>query len=58
MNDAGMYVLGLPFTRYRNSSFLDGVGRDAFELAAHLAHFLDTTTRSRPADARRATMAS
>ena len=41
----GMYVLGLPFTRRRNSSFLDGVGPDAEELSAHLARFLHRGTR-------------
>ncbi|MCA9728344.1 MAG: NAD(P)-binding domain-containing protein [Candidatus Eisenbacteria bacterium] len=30
---AGLYALGLPFQRRRNSSFLDGVGSDAIELA-------------------------
>jgi putative flavoprotein involved in K+ transport len=29
----GLYVLGLRFLRRRNSSFIDGVGRDAIELA-------------------------
>jgi putative flavoprotein involved in K+ transport len=29
----GLYAVGLPFQRRRNSSFLDGVGRDAVELA-------------------------
>lgn len=33
---AGLYVLGLRFQRRRNSSFLDGVGTDARELADHL----------------------
>jgi putative flavoprotein involved in K+ transport len=33
----GLYVLGLHFQRRRKSSFLDGVGADARELAAHLA---------------------
>lgn len=33
----GLYVLGLHFLRRRNSSFLDGVGADAAELAAHIA---------------------
>lgn len=33
----GLYVLGLHFLRRRNSSFIDGVGADARELAAHLA---------------------
>ena len=34
---AGMYVLGLPFLRRRKSTFIDGVGPDAEELANHLA---------------------
>jgi putative flavoprotein involved in K+ transport len=33
----GLYVMGLPFMRRRKSTFLDGVGDDAAELAAHLA---------------------
>jgi putative flavoprotein involved in K+ transport len=33
----GLYVLGLQFLRRRNSSFLDGVGADARELAATIA---------------------
>ncbi len=33
----GLYVLGLQFMIRRRSSFLDGVGRDAAELAAELA---------------------
>lgn len=37
----GMYALGLPFLRRRKSSFLDGVGPDAIELADHLARHLD-----------------
>jgi putative flavoprotein involved in K+ transport len=37
---AGLYVLGLQFLRRRNSSFIDGVGRDASVLAAHLANHL------------------
>ena len=32
----GMYVLGLPFMRRRKSSFIDGAGQDAADLAAHL----------------------
>ncbi len=32
----GMYVLGLPFMRRRKSSFIDGVGDDAADLAAHM----------------------
>ncbi|NNF53083.1 MAG: NAD(P)-binding domain-containing protein [Acidimicrobiales bacterium] len=38
----GMYVLGLPFTRRRKSSFIDGVGPDAQDLAAHLGAYLDS----------------
>jgi putative flavoprotein involved in K+ transport len=42
----GMYVLGLPFLRRRKSSFLDGVGPDADDLAAHLVgHLANTTSR-------------
>ena len=41
----GMCVLGMPFTRRRKSSFLDGVGPDAEELTQHLAGFL----RGKPA---------
>jgi putative flavoprotein involved in K+ transport len=33
----GMYVLGLPFLRRRKSSFIDGAGADAADLAAHLS---------------------
>jgi len=33
----GMYVMGLPFMRRRKSSFIDGVGDDAADLAAHLS---------------------
>ena len=36
----GLYVLGLPFMRRRKSSFLDGVGPDAQDLAAHLVAHL------------------
>ena len=32
----GMYVLGLPFLRRRKSSFIDGAGDDARDLAEHL----------------------
>jgi putative flavoprotein involved in K+ transport len=41
MNDPGMYVLGLPFTRRRKSSFIDGVGPDAIELSEHLVGYLN-----------------
>ena len=42
MDEPGMYVLGLPFTRRRKSSFLDGVGPDATELTGHLIGHLDS----------------
>ena len=32
----GVYVMGLPFMRRRKSSFIDGAGDDAADLAAHL----------------------
>ncbi len=35
--ESGLYVLGLPFLRTRKSSFLDGVGADAHDLAEHIA---------------------
>jgi len=41
MEEPGLYLLGMPFTRRRKSSFLDGVGPDARFLSAHLARFLD-----------------
>jgi len=34
-------VLGLPFMRRRKSSFIDGAGDDAAELASHLSQTLD-----------------
>jgi putative flavoprotein involved in K+ transport len=37
---AGLYVIGLYFLRRRNSSFIDGVGKDAADLTAHLATYL------------------
>ena len=37
----GLYALGLRFMRRRSSSFIDGVGRDARELAVHLRARLD-----------------
>jgi putative flavoprotein involved in K+ transport len=36
----GLYVIGLYFLRRRKSSFIDGVGRDAMELTAHLSGHL------------------
>lgn len=35
-SEPGLYALGLHFMRRRNSNFLDGVGTDAVELAAHI----------------------
>ncbi len=35
--DPGLYVLGMNFQRRRNSSFIDGVGSDARELAEEIA---------------------
>jgi putative flavoprotein involved in K+ transport len=37
---SGLYVLGLPFMRRRKSSFIDGAGDDAADLAAHLSQNL------------------
>jgi putative flavoprotein involved in K+ transport len=37
---SGMYLMGLPFMRRRKSSFIDGAGDDAADLAAHLNHNL------------------
>jgi putative flavoprotein involved in K+ transport len=36
----GLYVIGLPFLRRRKSTFLDGFGADAADLAAHLGTYL------------------
>ena len=36
----GLYAIGLYFLRRRKSSFIDGVGQDALELAAHLADYV------------------
>jgi putative flavoprotein involved in K+ transport len=37
----GMYVMGLQFMRRRKSSFIDGAGDDAADLAAHLSQNLN-----------------
>jgi putative flavoprotein involved in K+ transport len=42
----GLYVLGLPFLRRRNSHTLDGVGADALDLADHIAARLGRTERA------------
>lgn len=36
--EPGLYVLGLQFLRRRKSSFIDGVGLDAADLAEHILH--------------------
>ena len=38
----GLYVLGLPFLRKRNSTLIDGVGEDARVLSDHLYSHLNT----------------
>lgn len=42
----GLYALGLQFQRRRNSSWLDGVGRDAEHLAARIAARLARAARA------------
>lgn len=42
---AGLYALGLHFMRRRNSSFIDGVGNDARDLARHIADLLRASRR-------------
>ena len=37
----GLFVIGLPFLRRRNSTFLSGIGRDAIELTAEIRRHLD-----------------
>jgi len=44
--EPGLYALGLNFMRRRNSSFLDGVGLDATEMADHLFSYLSRRTVS------------
>jgi putative flavoprotein involved in K+ transport len=44
--EPGLYALGLYFMRRRNSSFLDGVGADAAELAEHLERWLGRRRRA------------
>lgn len=41
----GLYVLGLQFMIRRNSSFIDGVGRDADEIAAAIARRADACAK-------------
>lgn len=44
----GLYVLGLRFLRRRKSSFLDGAGSDAPELADHIAEIRTAGSLRRP----------
>ena len=41
----GMYLIGAPFLRRRNSSFIDGARQDAQDLIVELTAFLDRRTR-------------
>ena len=36
----GLYTMGLPVMCRRNSTFIDGVGQDAYEITQHIAHHL------------------
>ena len=40
MDIPGLYALGMPFTRRRNSGLINGIGTDAQELADHLVNHL------------------
>jgi putative flavoprotein involved in K+ transport len=42
----GLYLMGAPFLRRRKSTFIDGVGDDARELADHLVGYLGQAVRS------------
>ena len=48
MERPGMYVLGLPFTRRRKSSFIDGVGPDAQDIASTLVQRLSNQFNPAP----------
>ena len=39
----GLYLMGMPLLRRRNSSFIDGAGADAADLSDHLTHYLHFT---------------
>ena len=45
----GLYALGLPFMRRRNSTFIDGVGTDAQDIVSHVAHHLGADALSEAA---------
>jgi putative flavoprotein involved in K+ transport len=38
----GLYLMGMPFLRRRNSTLITGAGADADDLAGHLAGYLDS----------------
>jgi putative flavoprotein involved in K+ transport len=44
---AGLYQMGSTFLRRRKSTFIDGAGDDARELAAHMAGYLDEVANVR-----------
>jgi putative flavoprotein involved in K+ transport len=44
----GLYVLGLKFLHRRNSTFVDGVGRDARFVAAHLTRRMASRALAAP----------
>jgi putative flavoprotein involved in K+ transport len=43
VDSPGMYALGLPVLRRRNSTFICGIEQDAREVIEHLAGYLGTT---------------
>jgi len=43
----GLYVMGLPFMRRRKSLFIDGVGDDARDLAAHMQTYLHSSWQNK-----------
>lgn len=45
----GLYTLGLPFMRRRNSAFIDGVGQDARDITRHLAAYIGAAAYSKAA---------
>jgi putative flavoprotein involved in K+ transport len=43
----GLYLMGMPFLRRRNSTFIDGAAADATDLSRHLVHHLDSPEEHR-----------
>jgi putative flavoprotein involved in K+ transport len=41
VDSPGMYIIGMPFLRRRNSSFIDGAREDARDIVGELAAYLD-----------------